>query len=80
MPQRKHELVTEPRHHAALDRIAFAHQLTEHAHEYLIATVNDGRHHGLTWREIGHAIGLRPTAAQKRFGPLIEPANNDGSE
>lgn len=58
-------------HHAPLDRIGSAVQLSDHLGDVADALighfVDQGRRSGATWSEIGRSMGVTKQAAQKRF-------------
>lgn len=57
-----------------LDGLAAAAQLRERLDWILLSLVGEGRAAGLSWSQVGTALGVRKQAAHQRYGPYVEAA------
>ncbi len=54
--------------------LAAAAQLRERLDWVLLSLVGEGRAAGLSWSQVGTALGVRKQAAHQRYGPYVEAA------
>ena len=54
--------------------LAAAQQLRDRLDWVLLSLVGEGRAAGLSWSEVGAALGVRKQAAHQRYGPYVEAA------
>lgn len=54
--------------------LAAAAQLRERLDWVLLSLVGEGRAAGLSWSQVGAALGVRKQAAHQRYGPYVEAA------
>ena len=57
-----------------VDAISTAQQLRDRMDWILLALVGEGRAEGLSWAQLGAALGVRKQAAHQRFGPYVDAA------
>lgn len=57
-----------------LTGLTAAAQLRERLDWILLSLVGEGRAAGLSWSQVGTALGVRKQAAHQRYGPYVEAA------
>lgn len=57
-----------------LTALGAAQQVRERMDWVLLSLVGEARAAGLSWAQVGEALGVRRQAAHQRFGPYVEAA------
>lgn len=57
-----------------LTALSTAQQVRERMDWVLLSLVGEARSHGLSWSQVGDALGVRKQAAHQRFAPYVEAA------
>ena len=59
---------------SVLAGLVAAQQLRDRLDWVLLSLVGEGRAAGLSWSQVGQALGVRKQAAHQRYGPYVEAA------
>lgn len=57
-----------------IEAMATAQQIRDRLDWVLLSLVGEGRAAGLSWAQVGEALGVRKQAAHQRFGQYVEAA------